>query len=410
MKLRKSLAIVAACAALAFTGAARADSSAFTLQSQPKAMQTDETRRPLMALLNEVGLATPLEDAKITIGGFTNVSWTYFADKGVENEQQNRPGFGNEDQDPTFAGLQVFVERVAEVTADEFDIGFRMEWLYGGDARYIHSNGLFDHYGLNDGPDEQFDLTQAYVDFALPVGNGLNLRAGKFVSLANYEVIDATKRPFYSTGYIFASGPGTHSGLLGTYSFNENWTVDAGIVRGWDQSLEDNNGSPSGLVRLTYKGSDGTYATYLTAIFGPEQADDTGYYRTYIDSTTTFKLSDQITAAINGVYVWDSGASAVDGNETQTYGVGAWLSWVLSDYFTANGRLEWFNDSYGQYGLDTVVYSATAGLTVTPFPTDSIGSNLKLRPELRYDYGDNQVFGGGQNSLLSVGLEAYFTF
>lgn len=416
MTLRKSMAIVAACAALAFTGASRADSSAFTLQAQPKSMQTDETRRPLMALLNEVGLASPLEEAKIEIGGYINGSTTFYADRGgtfdantgttTKNSQQVGRLFDSENQDPTLNGIQVYVERVAEVTADEFDIGFRMEWLWGGDARFIHSTGLFDY---DQSGDEQYDLTQLYMDFALPVGNGLNLRAGKFVALSGYEVIDATKRPLYSTGYLFSSGPGTHTGVIGTYAFNENWVVDGGIIRGWDDALEDKNGSPSGIGRIGYKGTSGNYATYLTVIVGPEQADNEGNYRTYFNSVTTFKLSDQITTAIDAVYVIDSGRS-ISGDETQTYGVGGWMSWVLSDYFTANGRLEWFNDSYNQYGFDTVLYSATAGVTITPFPTDSIGSNLKLRPELRYDYADNQVFGDGQNSLLSLGLEAYFTF
>ena len=45
----------------------------------------------------------------------------------------------------------------------------------------VHSLGLFDHYGIYnvpsgndaDSPNNQWDVNQAYVDFAIPVGTGL---------------------------------------------------------------------------------------------------------------------------------------------------------------------------------------------------------------------------------------------
>jgi len=90
--------------------------------------------------------------------------------------------FDFEHDDPTLNQLSVFVERAVAASPDKLDIGFRIEPMWGGDARLIHSNGLFDHHGFpafpgspgtGDGPDEQFDLVQAYVTANLPVGDGL---------------------------------------------------------------------------------------------------------------------------------------------------------------------------------------------------------------------------------------------
>jgi len=84
----------------------------------------------------------------------------------------------------------------------KFDWGFRVEWIWGGDARLIHSNGLnfygpgnADVGGQLDGPDEQFDLNQAYAQFALPVGSGLTITAGKFVTLLGYETMNGMAKP-----------------------------------------------------------------------------------------------------------------------------------------------------------------------------------------------------------------------
>ena len=40
--------------------------------------------------------------------------------------------------------------------------------------------------------------------------------------------------------------------MLGYYTINDSWSVSAGITRGWDQSLEDNNGAIDFLGGVTY--------------------------------------------------------------------------------------------------------------------------------------------------------------
>ena len=54
-------------------------------------------------------------------------------------------------------------------------------------------------------PEYQFDITQAYIDVNVPMGNGLIIRTGKFVSLMGYETIDPRGNPFYSHSYLFSA-------------------------------------------------------------------------------------------------------------------------------------------------------------------------------------------------------------
>src|SRR5205814_3292716 len=124
---------------------------------------------------------------------------------------------------------------------------------------FIHANGL-NFYGGNNpqlSPDEQFDLTQAYVQVNLPIGNGLLLTGGKFVTLLGYEVINPTGDPLYSHSYLFGFAiPFTHTGVLAAYPITDKLTVTAGITRGWEQALKDNNDSIDGIGQIKWVASD----------------------------------------------------------------------------------------------------------------------------------------------------------
>lgn len=441
----KSWAILAAVAAVAVGGIAKAESVSaaaeeLSLSSKPLALQagTTPSRRPLMAGLDAIGLARPLEDAGINIGGYAAASVTYYADPIQGSDVQPGRLFDTENQDPTINQIGLFVERTVDVTKGNFDLGGRVEVIWGSDARFIHATGLFDHYGNGDprdfdSPDNQFDPVQAYVDAAIPVGNGLRLRVGKFVTPAGYETINPTTTPLYSRGLLFTYLlPFTHTGVLGTYALNDQWSFDAGIVRGWDDALEDkNDDGVTFLARASYTFADKKQALYTTVTVGPEFPADNTTTRSLIDLVYTVKYSDQTTFALQGDLLWETDVDGrtfgdADGNAFNTgdddgfaAGIGGWASHTYSQFVQINGRLEYLYDGQGFRFPPEVtpngningnnVYSATLGLTITPFPTDNIGSNLKIRPELRYDYADKAVF-GGDNNQLTFALEGYFTF
>ena len=55
----------------------------------------------------------------------------------------------------------------------------------------------------------------------------------------------------------------------------------------------------------------------------------------------------------------------------------------------------------------TDLYGVTAGLTVTPLPHDRWGSNLKIRPEIRYDASNDPVF-NGRDHQFTFGIDAVY--
>lgn len=361
-----------------------------------------ETRTPLMAALDGLGLGDALDAAGVRVFGHLEGSWTYQASAPPGNAIGGR-AYDFEHEDPTFNQWMLAIERAVTVGPERWDLGGRMEWMWGADARKIHSTGLFDHYAMD--PENQFDLTQAYLDLAVPVGNGLRLRAGKFVTLYGYEVIDPTGNPLYSHSYLFGAIPFTQTGIMGTYAFNDHWTLDAGVTRGWDDALEDDNGAMDFLGRLTWTLDERTTLS-LVAGTGPQRGGDNGVYRTALNVLMNRKLDDRWSVGAEGLWVMDGGM------DSQWYGTAGYVSYTVCDQLSVNGRGEWFRDEDGAvYGAATSLYEATLGLTVTPLPGNRWLQYLVLRPEVRFDYAQQAFFDGGtQHDQWTFAIDAVYSY
>src|SRR5438105_1348850 len=141
----------------------------------------------------------------------------------------------------------VTLERTLASAPAGFEWGFKLQFMLGSDARFIHSLGLFDR--TSNGT-VQFDLVEGYLNLHFPVATegGLDLKVGKFVTLEGAETIDPRANFFYSHTYIFNFGiPFNHTGGLVTFHANKLVDLYAGITQGVNTSIEDNNDPVDGL-------------------------------------------------------------------------------------------------------------------------------------------------------------------
>jgi hypothetical protein len=420
MMNRNALIAAAAFAALAVSGSARADEtrpSAFApslalSQGQAAMLETAPARAPLMELLNKAGVAKPLEDAGITIGGRIEGSFTYSASSPPGNIITGRV-FDFEHEDLTLNQVGIVVNK--DVDVSKFDIGGRMEWIWGADSRLIHSLGLMDNYGPTDGPDNQWDLNQLYIDVAF--GGGFSVRAGKFVTPIGYEVIDPTQNQFYSHSFMFGFAiPFTHTGVLASYKQSDALTFSAGFTRGWDTSVRDNNGTIDFLGGAAYSLPDGKTKLTVNLITGTDQPGDNENWRTLVDVIVSTKVGDNLTLAFNADYAYEANSrSTLDGSDAQWWGVAAYASLAVNNMVAVNGRVEYFNDQDGARLTGAVggsaLYEATIGLAITPLPNDAYGKGLTIRPEVRFDYADKRFFDGGTDHYqLTAAIDAVYKF
>lgn len=368
--------------------------------------ESADPRTPLMQLLDRTGVGKTLDDYNITLGGWVEASVTWsLLDDPAGDEIVGR-AFDFEHADPTLNQIGFTANRPVD-SEKPWDFGFGFEHIFGADARFTASNGM--DFQTGDSPENQFDITQAYVELVLPVGEGLVLKAGKWITPIGYEYVNPTLNALYSHTYLFGIIPYSHTGVMATYPVGETSTFSLAVARGWEQSLEDNNGSIEVVFSFANAPNDKTsYA--LNGSVGPQEDDDSSHYRTVLDFWMDYACTDRVSVAVNADWRYDSNL-AQDGDAAQTYGIAGYLNYQVNDYLTAVTRLEWFNDTSRVDGFDCNIYAATFGLNLTPFPNDAVGQFFKLRPEVRYDYATEPTFDGGEErNLLTAAIEGVFTF
>jgi hypothetical protein len=346
-----------------------------------------------MQLFESAGIADTLDRNKINAGGHIEGSWTYnFNDPNTD--VNNGRVFDFEHNDPTLNQLDVFFEKKVDASKHNFDFGGKVEAMWGSDAGLIHANGLTDWYDGPRNPENQLDLTQLYVDIGVPVGNGLLLRIGKFVTICGQEVIDPEGNSLFSHSFMFGFAiPFTHTGILGSYNLSDDWAIMAGITRGWDQAFEDNNSAIDFLGAIKWAQSkDTTFILNVTA--GPERADNNDDWRILLDLVASHTVSDQLAIAVNADFAWEDNA-AIGGDTAYWYGIAGYAGFKISPEIGLNGRIEWFHDDGGsRLGIDGLnLYELTVGLNIKPFAKDRWGQYLQIRPEVRFDLSSDDVFG-----------------
>ena len=352
-------------------------------------------RRPLMSLLDRAGLGSTLDNYGLELHGHVEVGYTWNFDNPATDQNAFRV-FDFEHDEFVLNQIDLTLEKRVNWRANKWDVGGAMEWIYGGDAGFIHANGIFDWYDGPRNPENQFDPTQFYVDIAIPVLNGSRLRLGKFVNLVGFESINPTTDfiGFYSRSFVFGSGyPFTHLGALFTTDVAPGVTVTAGVTRGDEQGFKDNNDALSFLGSVNWQ-INKRMALYLANSTGPEQPDNNSDYRSTWDATFYWQPTDQCRFLANAYFLYDA-AGAADGDSGYLYSLAVLGSYQISREATFKVRGEYFRDEDGlRTPAGTSLYEVTVGLDLIPFGGDEWGRNLLIRPEFRFDFSDDDVFNG----------------
>jgi hypothetical protein len=313
--------------------------------------------------------------------------------------------FTDRANEPLLNQAVITAERALDPNATGFDWGFKVQFMYGSDARYIHSLGFLD---LATNERVQPDFPEIYASVHLPIitAGGLDIKAGKFVTLEGAETIDPRTNVFYSHTYIFNFGiPFNNSGFQSVLHVNKYLDLYGGINRGVNVTFRDNNGSVAFEGGIGLNLLDGNLTTLAITHVGPENPHDNHDYRFLNDITTTWKINKCLTSITDMNLIYDQLLPAWGGGVAQyfTYAVNDWLTLGLrgeiwrdeKGFFVAQFRAN--NDfihiergnalapdpsTYG--GGKTTYLAITAGVTIKP-PVPKPFAGLMIRPEVRYD-------------------------
>ena len=115
------------------------------------------------------------------------------------------------------------------------------------------------------------------------------IAAGRIVTLLGRGIIPIYSNQNFneSRGLLFTLGePLTHTGLRGTYAFNDKVSAVLGVNNGWDDVTDNNDGQwVEGELSLT---PNANISLVLNGIYGPEQVNHGNSQRWAIDPVATW--------------------------------------------------------------------------------------------------------------------------
>lgn len=334
---------------------------------------------------------------EIALNGFLSVSYSYNLDRPVSGTNQYRVF----DFDDNSFKVDVFTLTLQKPVSKSGEIGFRVDADAGASIPRVSSS-----YGLFHGQD--FDLKQAFVSYVVPVGSGLRIDAGKFLTHFNYEFIESWETPNDNATHSFMFGyaiPFTHTGVRSSYTFNDELAGMVMLANGWD-NVKDNNSAKTVGAQLTWTPvkSVSVAGNFIT---GPERANVDGDPRTVFELVVQWKLSNLTVLGLDALFGAEKGA-VVPGERATWSGLVGYARLGVSERFAICLRGEYFADPDGaRTGVPQDLKEAT--LT----PEWKISSHFLARADLRADWSSRDVFekrGGFTGTQPSILLNVFYAF
>lgn len=298
---------------------------------------------------------------------------------------------------------------------DEFQAGFRVDLMYGEDVASV--GGTNGAGGLSD----DFFLEQAYVQLLIPVGNGLTVKVGKFVTILGYEVIERPSNLNITYGNLFQNMiPLWHTGILAGYQVNDTVDVQFGVANG--TNVDNGTGTtdadniqllasinvtnPGGNANLyqavayTVNGDNGLMGAGVTA-------DSPTFIYDVWGNWAPKAFDDKLLLGFNADFGYAELDNSLNGgnNSTTWWGAALYAKYQFTDVFSLAGRADYIhNDDSVKFGnggsQDTWSWTGTAGFDLL--------ENLMLRAEYRVDFGDGVSTNG--DTAHTIAAQVVYSF
>jgi len=345
----------------------------------------------------------------ISINGMASIGYSYNLSD-PENKLNAYRSFDYDHNSFRLDGAELVLQKPV---ANPGDFGFRVDVTFGAIAKISAARGLF--RDVTTGVPVDIDVQQAVASYIIPVGRGLRLDVGKFVTLAGNELIEGYDgfNEEISRSWLFTYGPFTHTGLKLSYQFHDMLGVTLMLANGWD-NVVDNNRAKSGGAQIAFTPND-KFSWYLTYLVGPEMDGDDTNLRHLFDTVIVYKPHPRFTLTFNFDYGRDQNAVTLpidpmlmpDPNAIP-HADAQWLMAVL--YFRVQAHKRVALNLRGElfYDFDGNRTGTAQRLTSLTFtPEFKVTDAITMRAELRWDQSDTHVFDiGDQLRKYQVTLAA----
>jgi hypothetical protein len=294
----------------------------------------------------------------------------------------------------------------AERSGDKWDAGFRVSMIWGEDAPVLNTGG--EYQGLE-------NVREAYVDLNVPIGDGLNIKAGQLISLLNYESGDGgAANKNFSQGYQwFYTGNGPSAGVQASYVVNDWLDLTVRGQNGLYAGAIDNNGAKTVMGKIGLKPMKDMWVS-LIGFGGNESAT--------LDLNGGSVLAGyQINPKFGVGFEGDFFAFENAGVSADVWSLGTWI-WYN---FTAKSGLAFrgeYVDAPDNFGIKGINLPGRPNSAInSPDLAGNIASftltynwlpapNVIIQPELRYDTTSFEGGYDGEESRFTIGAGISYLF
>ena len=330
---------------------------------------------------------TPSFLTDIQVNAFASFGYTY----NMNTPTSRLNSYRIFDSDDNTFNVDVAELVLQKTVAKTGDAGFRMDLEVGGAIPEKEQS-----YGLSVG--RSADLQQAFLSYVAPIGSGMRLDFGKFITHMGSEVIEGYDgyNDNYTRSLLFNYAiPLTHTGVKASYAVNSALSAMVMVVNGWDNAKDNNRSKSVGAQIMFVPVSPVTL--YLNWIGGPEKPDTNSHVRNTYDVIATWKVLKALTLGVNADYGVENGASLVTPGEDAVWkGLAGYARIDATSRLALAFRGESFHDQGGtRLG---VTAPATIG-ECTFTPTYKLSDRFIVRSDLRFDLANTPLF--VKNSGLS---------
>jgi Putative beta-barrel porin-2, OmpL-like. bbp2 len=302
-------------------------------------------------------------------------------------------------------------------------VGFVSDINFGEVANVLRASTRNSNINPAATSNDIIDPTQAYLTYTVPVGTGINMSAGRFVTLLGEEIIPTWNANNFNISRDFIFGfaiPFTNTGVRAQYAFNPAVGVTLGVNNGWDSITDANDGKTvEGQLNLTPTANT---SFVLNGIYGAEQVNRGNTQRWVIDPIATWH-TPLTGLQLVGEFVYGSEGPPISvvplftshGNSLNKFPAGpngtvtfpntaTWSAaagyivydWTESIEFALRG--EWFRDAQGvRTGLRQTLGEVTGTLN---YKVPGV-TGLLARLEYRHDESNQKPF--FSNQLAPIG-------
>ncbi len=344
-----------------------------------------------------------------TISGFVDTYYGYNYNHPVDNNS----GFRFFDQKTNTFALnmaEMIVDKAPDATSSEGRFGYHVAAGYGQAANIVNGSDIA-------GDGSNFYIKEAYGSYLAPIGKGLRIDVGKWVTPMGNEVIETNANWNYSRSLLFYYAiPYFHAGARATYVFNPKWTATAGIFNGWNNSFISHTGGIGQSSGLTYHA---TLAWTPNAKWGVTTLYMAGpvidSYNPFPRAITDWKqLSDTIISytpnskwafVVDGdygfgprTYSFNESEQLVPSPAVKWWGVAGYAKYNFNPKSNFAVRYEYYGDPNGYSGL--LLGGNGHAQEVTGTYSYNLTSGLLVRAEYRYDFASLPIFLKGSNAFV----------